>query len=101
MEAANHWLREHYMTAHNKAFAVTPEQEGSAFVPDRAEAWREILCVIDERTVANDNTIAWNGRRLQLPESPLQRPRKKADERPCLRHDASPAAPSTPSGAGT
>lgn len=37
VEAANHWLREHYMTAHNKAFAVAPEQEGSAFVPDRAE----------------------------------------------------------------
>jgi hypothetical protein len=42
-------------------------------VPDRAEAWREILCVIEERTVGNDNTIAWAGRRLQLPESRLRR----------------------------
>jgi hypothetical protein len=41
-------------------------------VPDRAEAWREILCVIEERTVGNDNTIAWAGRRLQLPESRLR-----------------------------
>jgi len=23
-------------------------------VPDRTEAWREILCVIEERTVGND-----------------------------------------------
>jgi hypothetical protein len=28
--------------------------------------------VIEDRTVANDNTIAWNGRRLQLPESRLR-----------------------------
>ncbi len=43
---------------------MAAEQEGSAFVADRAEAWREILCTIDERTVGNDNMIAWNGRRL-------------------------------------
>jgi hypothetical protein len=34
--------------------------------------WREILCVVEERTVAGDNTVAWNGRRLQLPESRLR-----------------------------
>jgi len=28
--------------------------------------------VIEERTVANDNTIAWERRRLQLPESRLR-----------------------------
>jgi transposase len=72
VEAANRWLREHYMAEHNKAFAIAPEQEGTAFIADRAEAWREILCVIEERTVANDNTIAWAGQRLQLPESRLR-----------------------------
>jgi hypothetical protein len=41
-------------------------------VPDRTEAWREILCVIEERTVGNDNTIAWAKQRLQLPESRLR-----------------------------
>jgi len=70
--ATNRWLREHYIDEHNKAFAIAPEQEGTAFVPDRAEAFREILCVIEERTVGNDNTIAWNGHRLQLPESRLR-----------------------------
>ncbi|HXZ14580.1 MAG TPA: hypothetical protein VEH77_01145 [Roseiarcus sp.] len=34
--------------------------------------WREILCVVEERTVASDNTVAWNGKRLQLPESRLR-----------------------------
>ena len=56
----------------NAAFAITAEQQGTAFVADKHEAWREALCVIEERTVANDNTIAWSGRRLQLPESRLR-----------------------------
>jgi len=72
VEAANRWLKEHYIAEHNRAFAIAPEQAGSAFVPDRAQAFREILCVIEQRTVGNDNTIVWNGQRLQLPESRLR-----------------------------
>jgi len=72
VEAANAWLKAHYLAEHNAAFAIKPEQDGTAFVADRHQAWREALCVIEERTVANDNTIAWNGRRLQLPESRLR-----------------------------
>ena len=72
VEAANAWLKSHYMAEHNAAFAIKAEQQGTAFVADRHEAWREALCVIEERTVANDNTIAWSGRRLQLPESRLR-----------------------------
>ena len=72
VEAANAWLKMHYISAHNAAFAIKAEQPGTAFVPDRHAAWREALCVIEERTVGNDNTIAWSGRRLQLPESRLR-----------------------------
>ena len=72
VEAANAWLKAHYVAEHNAAFAIKAEQVGTAFVADRHEAWREALCVIEERTVGNDNTIAWNGRRLQLPESRLR-----------------------------
>jgi transposase len=72
VEAANAWLKSTYIAEHNAAFAIKAEQAGTAFVPDRQEAWRETLCVIEERTVANDNTIAWNGRRLQLPQSRLR-----------------------------
>jgi transposase len=72
VEAANAWLKTHYLAEHNARFAIKAEQEGTAFVADRHQAWREALCVIEERTVANDNTIAWNGRRLQLPESRLR-----------------------------
>jgi hypothetical protein len=81
VEAANAWLKTHYIAEHNAAFAIKPEQEGTAFVADRHEVWRETLCVIEERTVANDNTIAWNGRRLQLPQSRLRPHFVKAEVR--------------------
>ncbi len=72
VEAANAWLKSHYIPEHNAAFAIQAEHEETAFVADRHEVWRDVLCVIEERTVANDNTIAWNGRRLQLAESRLR-----------------------------
>lgn len=72
VDAANAWLKSHYIAVHNAAFAIKPEQDGTAFVADRHEAWRETLCVIEERTVGNDNTVAWSGRRLQLPQSRLR-----------------------------
>jgi transposase len=57
VEAANRWLREIYIAEHNERFAIEAEQEGSAFVADAAGAWREILCIQEERTVGNDNTV--------------------------------------------
>ena len=72
VDAANRWLAETYIPQHNAAFAVEAEQEGSAFVADRAAAWREILCVQEERTVGNDNTVRWRRLSLQLPPSRLR-----------------------------
>jgi hypothetical protein len=72
IEAANRWLEARYMAEHNRRFALKPEEEGSAFVQDREGAWRDILCVVEERVVGNDNTVAWGGRRLQLPASRLR-----------------------------
>jgi len=72
IEAANAWLRSHYLGEHNRLFAIAPETEGTAFVADSAQAWRDILCAIEERVVGNDNTVAWSGLRLQLPESRLR-----------------------------
>ena len=71
-EAANRWLSEIYIAEHNKLFAIEPEQDHSAFVRDTAGAWREILCIQEDRTVGNDNTVAWNRLRLQLPPSRLR-----------------------------
>ena len=70
IEAANRWIAESYLAAHNAAFAVAPEQAGTAFVPDRTGIAREVLCLQEERRVGNDNTVKWRGLTLQIPPSP-------------------------------
>jgi transposase len=70
--AANRFIADIYLPAHNARFAVKPAEPGSAFVPDRAGAWRDILCIQEERTVGNDNTLRYHGLVLQLPKSPLR-----------------------------
>ncbi len=83
VEAANAWLARTYIAEHNRLFAIEPLEEGSAFVADTAGIWRETLCVIEERIVANGNTVAWGGHaagllaswrywRLQIPPSRLR-----------------------------
>ncbi len=72
VEAANAWLRETYIPAHNARFAVQAEQQGSAFVPTADLALTEILCVHAERVVGNDNCVSFENRKLQIPESPLR-----------------------------
>lgn len=72
IETVNRWIAERYLPDHNAAFAVAPEQDGSAFAPDRQGASRDVLCIQEERQVGNDNTVVWRGRRLQIPPSPLR-----------------------------
>ena len=68
VEAANRWLRDS-LIADNERFAIQAE---SALMVDRARAWREILCVQEDRTVGQDNTVKWEGLSLQLPPSRLR-----------------------------
>jgi transposase len=72
VEAANKWLRDSFIADYNGLFAIHAEQEGSAFVIDSTAAWREILCVQEDRTVGQDNTVKWEGLSLQLPPSRLR-----------------------------
>ena len=72
MEAANRWLASTYMAEHNAEFEIEPEESGTAFVVDTAGLWRETLCVQNDRVVAKDNTVPWNGLHLQLPQSKLR-----------------------------
>ena len=73
IEAANAWIRDVYLPAHNARFARPAAVPESAFVPvhDRA-ILVETLCVQDTRVVGRDNTVSWEGIKLQLPESPLR-----------------------------
>ena len=70
LEAANRWIRQSYLPAYNAAFAVAPEQAGSAFVVEPTGAAREILCLQEERRVGNDNTVKWRRLTLQIPPNP-------------------------------
>ncbi len=71
--AANRFLCEVYLPAHNARFATPAALPDSAFVTvaDLARL-REILCVQEERIVARDNTVSFGRLKLQLPESPLR-----------------------------
>jgi hypothetical protein len=53
--AANDFIRDVYIPAHNAGFAVKAEQDGSAFVAITGVDLAEILCVPEERQVGNDN----------------------------------------------
>ncbi len=66
MAEANRFLKELYLPGHNARFAVPPEAEGSAFVPF-AGALDDILCVQQERTVSNDNTVRYKRLVLAIP----------------------------------
>lgn len=72
IEAANRFIREVYVPPHNARFARPPQITESAFVTADPAVLAEILCIERERIVARDNTITHDGRRLQLPASPLR-----------------------------
>jgi transposase len=72
IEAANAFIREVYLPAHNARFAVEPTGEGSAFVPIQGVDLDEILCVEEERQVGNDNCVSYRTLKLQIPESPMR-----------------------------
>ena len=59
IEAANAFIRETYLPAHNARFAVEPAGEGSAFTPVPGVDLDEILCVQEERQVGNDNCVSY------------------------------------------
>jgi transposase len=72
IEAANRFLAEVYLPAHNRRFAVTAAEPGSAFVPWTRHDLAEILCHQEERIVGNDNTVIFGKLRLQIEPSPLR-----------------------------
>ena len=72
VKAANRFIRDVYIPAHNARFAVKAELEGSAFVAIPGVDLQEVLCVQEDREVGNDNTMAFNRMRLQIPPSPLR-----------------------------
>jgi transposase len=70
--AANRYIREVYLPLHNDQFAVPPQIAESGFVAVDPAGLVDILCIEQERVVARDNTVAYEGRKLQLPPSPAR-----------------------------
>ena len=56
--AANRFMREVYLPAHNARFARPAADRRKAPCRGRPAALREILCIEEERVVARDNTVA-------------------------------------------
>ena len=67
MDAANRFLKETFLPEHNQRFAIAPDEPGSAFVPFAGNL-DDILCIQEDRTVGNDNTLRYKGLVLQIPE---------------------------------
>ena len=66
MAGANRFLKELFLPQHNARFATPAEDQGSAFVPFTG-ALDDILCIHEERTVSNDNTVRYKRLELQIP----------------------------------
>lgn len=69
MAVAHQYVVEQFLPAYNRRFAVAAAP-GTAFVPWIGPNLVEILCVQEERVVAKDNTVRYQGRSLQIPPDP-------------------------------
>jgi len=65
-EAANRFLREHYIAEFNRRFQVAPRQGGNAFVPCRSRDLERIFSSQFERSVNRDNTVSFQNLSLQI-----------------------------------
>jgi hypothetical protein len=70
MAAANRYLTHRFLPQHNARFMVAATEPGTAFIPWVGTPLAEILCVHEERVVAKDNTVRYQGLSLQIPQDP-------------------------------
>jgi hypothetical protein len=66
LEAANEFLREHYIGEFNGRFQVAPAQRGNAFLPCPRKHLDLIFSLQFERTVNRDNTVSFQNLQLQI-----------------------------------
>ena len=71
MASANRFIREVYLRRTMRALPRL-QRCRDGLCCRRPAQLRETLCVQEERIVARDNTVAYGGLRLQLPQSPLR-----------------------------
>src|SRR5437762_7621750 len=66
LEAANVFLREHYIPEFNRRFQVAATQRGNAFLPCRGRDLNSIFSLQFERAVNRDNTVSFQNLSLQI-----------------------------------
>jgi hypothetical protein len=66
VEAANQFLREHYIAEFNQRFQVKAVQPGTAFTRCGRRDLERVFSLQFERTVNRDNTVAWQNLSLQI-----------------------------------
>ncbi len=73
-EDANTFLRE-YLPIYNRRFRVIPANKTDVHIkPERYFNLDRFLCIKTERTVRNDNTVAYNKKLYQIEEKVMSRP---------------------------
>lgn len=70
LRAANRYLQERFLAAHNLEFARPPLDPAPAFVSADPFDLEQILCFEEERVIGKDNIVMWDGLRLQIPRQP-------------------------------
>jgi transposase len=66
LEAANKFLRQEWIPAHNQQFAGPAQQSGTAFVPNVGSDLKKIFSYQQERVVGNDNTVNFGKISMQI-----------------------------------
>lgn len=72
-DEANRYIRERYLRGHNQKFSRAASEPASAFVPLGEAQCEEIFYEAEERTVAKDNTVSFQGVTLQIAAQPGRR----------------------------
>ena len=72
-DAANRYLREHFIAAYNRRFSRRPTEANSAFLLPKVINYDQVFCHEELRIVGKDNTVVLDGVRLQIPKQPGRR----------------------------
>jgi transposase len=72
IEAANQFLREHYIREFNQRFRVKAAERGTAFVPLKRKELDLVFSLQHERVVGRDNTVSFANRSWQIERTKLR-----------------------------
>jgi hypothetical protein len=67
LEDADRYLQEKFIPRHNRMFSRPAKEDGTAYRPfPKGVSLKEVFCLKEERFVAGDNTIGYQGKTSQI-----------------------------------